>query len=129
MSVSTATWYHIVLVRDGNDWDIYKDGVSIASLTDGDSIGNLSANIEIGTQASASFGVELTGYLDDLRVTKGEALWDSDFTPPVSAVSSGANTKLLLHMDGNEGSTTFTDETSSHTVNPQGNAKVSGLAD
>jgi len=43
-----------------------------------------------------------TGYIDELRVTNGEARWTSGFTPPTSAYTSDSNTKLLLHFDGDE---------------------------
>ncbi|MEK7225296.1 MAG: LamG-like jellyroll fold domain-containing protein [Bacteroidota bacterium] len=30
---NTGTWYHVALVRSGNTWTMYKDGVSIGTIT------------------------------------------------------------------------------------------------
>ena len=49
------------------------------------------------------------GYIDEFRISKGIARWTSNFTPPTEAYTTDLYTKLLLHMDGTNGSTTFTD--------------------
>ncbi|MFH0776406.1 MAG: LamG-like jellyroll fold domain-containing protein, partial [Patescibacteria group bacterium] len=47
------TWYHIALVRHGSDWNIYRDGVSIASTTDSDIIPDFSGILRIAQNAHA----------------------------------------------------------------------------
>ena len=74
-NLSDATWQHLALVRNGNDLDLYMDGVkgtttvdvtglTLHALTD-------SAIFRIGGNAAGSAGFE--GYVDSIRVTKGVA--------------------------------------------------------
>lgn len=55
------------------------------------------------------------GYMDEFRILKGLALYTSNYTVPTTAFSTPyldeyfPNVSLLLHMNGSNGSTTFTD--------------------
>jgi hypothetical protein len=81
---STNTWYHVALVRNGNNFAIYRDGTSIATLTDSDAIPDYAAPLYIG--GGPIFGdVSLNGFIDDLRITKGVARYTAAFTPPTKA--------------------------------------------
>ncbi|NBN87547.1 MAG: LamG domain-containing protein [Proteobacteria bacterium] len=89
---------------------------------------------QIGRYSTGGTTSDFAGYLDDLRITKGIARYTANFTPPTGPfldVSTGgdpyfATTSLLLHMDGSNGSTTFTDSSSGGlTVTPSGNAQIS----
>ena len=80
------TWVHCVWQRRGNTLEIYLNG-SLQTVTGGSSsftgtIYNSSRSVEIGSQSSGSY---LTGYIDDLRVTKGLARYTSNFTAPTAA--------------------------------------------
>jgi hypothetical protein len=84
---SLNAWSHCVWQRRGNTLEIYLDG-TLQTVVSGSSsfsgtIFNSSKNIEIGTQSSSAY---LTGYLDDLRVTKGVARYTANFTPPTDAL-------------------------------------------
>ena len=64
--------------------------------------------------APLSIGVAWTlpnfnGWLKEFRISNGVARWTSDFTPPTAEYTPDQYTVLLLHMDGTNGSTTFTD--------------------
>jgi hypothetical protein len=79
---STGIWYHIALVRNGNAWTVYRDGVSYVTATDSRSWGSTtSAGIRVGGGSAAS-SVELNGHLDEVRITKGVARYTGNFTPP-----------------------------------------------
>jgi len=80
------TWVHCVWQRRGNTLEIYLDG-SLQTVTGGSSsftgtIYNSSRSVEIGKQSAGAY---LTGYIDDLRVTKGLARYTSNFTAPTAA--------------------------------------------
>ena len=75
---STNTWYHIALVRNGNDFTIYREGSSVANASDSDAVGSFSGEFTIGTQETTY----LDGYLDELHISKGIARWDGNFSPP-----------------------------------------------
>ena len=77
--VTTATWYHIALVRNGTSWVIYKNGVSAATATDADSVPNYTGTFQIGAENGAT---TLNGWMDEFRFSKGIARWTTGFTPP-----------------------------------------------
>jgi hypothetical protein len=84
-TMSTDTWHHFAYVRDGNDFDIYLDGISDATTVVGASAVNSSANA-LGVGRAGEFdGIYLNGWLDDLRITKGVARYTANFTPPSTA--------------------------------------------
>ena len=90
------TWYHIALVKSGNDYTIYRDGVSIVSTNDPDALTDYSAPLHIGlVQKANSGGFELNGSIDELRITKGLARWTANFTVP-----SGPYTEPLSSPSG-----------------------------
>ena len=75
------TWYHIALVRSGTALKVYRDGTSLISVTnsiDFDNTGNLFI-------ASADGSGYFTGYMDEIRISKGIARWTANFTPEGSA--------------------------------------------
>jgi len=54
----------------------------------------------------------LNAHIDELRISKGICRYTSNFTPSTSAFVNDANTTLLMHFEGSDGSTTFTDDNS-----------------
>lgn len=106
---------------------MFVDGILEATETGANNNYDNTDDLQIGVDDNN--GNYFNGYLDDLRVTKGEALWTTNFTPPSAEVSAGANTKLLLHMNGTEGATSFTDSATSKTVAASGNTHITGLGE
>jgi hypothetical protein len=108
--ISANTWYHLAVVRSGASFNIYKDGVSIASTSSSSSMPDPTGNFQIGYAFYIKGGSSwMNGWLDEFRVSKGIARWTSNFTPPTSAYSRDAYTVLLIHMDGADASTAFAD--------------------
>lgn len=108
------TWHHIAIVRQtGGAMSMYIDGTSVASATYTGNCGSSTRNLLIGHNLVS--GREYTGGVADYRISKF-ARYTSAFTPsavplPDTAAtdSNFAQTSLLLHMDGANGSTVFTD--------------------
>jgi hypothetical protein len=107
VSLSTGVWYHVALVRNGNNVYVYKDGTQVGSAAWTGTVPDLAATVIIGATSDGSSC--LNGWLDEFRVSKGIARWTSNFTPPTGAYASDSNAVLLLHMDGTDGSTQFPD--------------------
>lgn len=82
-SVIDNVWHHIAVVRNGSSWTLYIDGTSRATATWSGTIAVLSGQIWVG--ADQNFGRAYTGYIDDLRITKGYARYTSNFTAPTAA--------------------------------------------
>lgn len=70
-------WTHWALVRDGNIFKAYKNGVDTGIiLSSSDSFASSTNPMIIG-----QWDGYLNGYIDDLRITKGVARYTSNFTP------------------------------------------------
>lgn len=83
-SVSTGVWYHIALVRSGNNLMLFQDGVQVGANIDvtGVTFANPpDAPLSIGGLTYSSL-YDLDGWIDELRIVKGTAVWTSNFTPP-----------------------------------------------
>lgn len=104
------TWYHVALARSGSSMRLFVDGTQIGStLTN--STNFASAPIYIGTQPAGTN--RLTGWIDELRITR-QAIYTTSFAPPAAAFEDPSVPNYvvsLLHFDGSDGSTTFTDQT------------------
>jgi hypothetical protein len=81
-SITTSTWYHIAVVRNGTTVTIYVNGTSVGSYTCSNSLGSVSKTLYIGSQAGSW---DWNGYIDDFRITNGYARYTANFTPPTSA--------------------------------------------
>lgn len=76
-------WVHVAFVRNSGTTYIYLNGVSAASAADTYNYNGPSGNYEIGRDNDNS--AYLTGYIDDLRITKGVARYTANFTVPARA--------------------------------------------
>ena len=79
---STATWYHVALVRSGTTVSLYVNGTSEASATQTGTMTTGNKALLIGWEESQPLDHYLDGYIDDLRITKGVARYTTNFTPP-----------------------------------------------
>ena len=83
---SADTWYHLALVRTGNDFKVFIDGTQIGStVTDTDAFPDYAAILQIGALNGGSF---FPGWIDELRISKGIARWTTNFTPPTAAYTA-----------------------------------------
>ena len=74
------TWTHVAFVRNSGTTKLYLDGIEKASASDATNYNGASGFYDIGRdQDNSAF---LTGYIDDLRITKGVARYTANFTPP-----------------------------------------------
>lgn len=84
-SPSLSTWYHIALVRFGNVWSIYVNGVvqakTLAAGAYTASVADYTQPLSIGKSSYATSGF-IYGYIDEYRVSTGVARWTTNFTPP-----------------------------------------------
>lgn len=92
LSLSTNTWYHFELARNGSTIYFFLDGVS-KTLTETTAIGSsampdIDNVLSIG--AETEDGSYLNGWMDELRVDKGIARHTANFTPDTSAFSAGS---------------------------------------
>ena len=80
-TLAINTWYHIAVTRSGNDWRLFVNGTagSTASFS-----GTMGANTTTSIGRSGEYNAQLyTGFIDEVRITPGVAIWTANFTPPV----------------------------------------------
>jgi len=121
---SANTWVHIAVTRGdpfGNTYSVFVNGVKQGSTLFGATA--TAANIHIGSDFNGSNNWE--GYIDELRVADVDEYGGTDFTPPTSAYTADGNIPILLHFDGANGSTTFTNDGIVQSVTVTANANVS----
>ena len=93
-------WHHCAFVRDNGTCRLWIDGAYIGGVSYATQIG-ATQSLYIG---SASGGQHWDGYIDEVRIIKGTALWrgTSDFSVPTSR---GKNASLLdVSSNNNNGS-------------------------
>jgi hypothetical protein len=96
---ATGVWMHLAVVRNGDVFTMYQNGIAIKSGTFSGSIGTQTVSPSIGA-GHASRGNYFNGYMDELRISKGIARWTENFTPPDEPyTASDEYTVLLLHFD------------------------------
>jgi hypothetical protein len=81
-TLSTNTWFHCAYTRSGNTIYLFIDGVLAQSASVSGAMNTVVRALRVGYQSGGSV---LTGYLDDLRITKGNARYTATFTPPTAA--------------------------------------------
>jgi len=89
-TLPTGSWIHVALTRSGSNFRFFRSGVQIgATQVDADSVPNNSGNAYIGAaRLSSTFPIVITGYVDELRISKGIARWTSNFIPPTGPYGS-----------------------------------------
>ncbi len=81
-TVAVGTWYHIALVRSGNNYYIFQDGTQVGTTTiDSMAWNNYDTFFAIGSYGSGDPFDFMNGWIDEFRVSRGIARWISNFTP------------------------------------------------
>jgi hypothetical protein len=113
-------WHHIAAVRNGTALTIYVDGKAQATTTipSGFTLGNSTRFIEIGTQNTEGY---YDGWVSNLRVVKGTAVYTSNFTPPTQKLTAISGTSLLTLIK----SIDVDDSTNAHRITQFGTFKLS----
>lgn len=111
--INDNTWYHIAVVRNGsgsNNLAFYVNGINVVSGTYTGIFGTALRSVYIGRQElTLGGGWTNGGYISNLRIVKGVAVYTGNFTVPttpltatqssgtnISAITSGQTSLLLL---------------------------------
>ena len=94
VTLSTNTWYHLAFVRNGNTMTCYVNGIAASNTLDVSLYNNTSSSTRIGV-IGLDFSGYTKGYISNLRVVKGVAVYTGNFTPPITPLqitqSAGTN--------------------------------------
>jgi hypothetical protein len=94
--IKLKKWHHIAMVREGtgsNQAKMYVDGKLVVTATDNTDYTD-TQEVTIGAQNASNSNV-LNGFMSNVRIIKGTALYTSEFSPPTRALTNATNTKLL----------------------------------
>ena len=94
-TLSINRWAHMALVRSGSSIKCYVDGTQTATtLTNSSTLGFNDVAMRVGDSGTVGSN-PFSGYISNLRILNGTALYTSNFTPPTSNLAAIANTSLL----------------------------------
>jgi hypothetical protein len=114
-----SAWTHMAVVRISGTTKIYANGVQVQSVADTTNYTG-TVNYQIGRTSDPNANV-YSGWLTDVRVVKGTAVYTSAFTPPTAPLTAITNTSLLLNFT-NAG---IIDNTAKNVLETVGNAQIS----
>ena len=114
---SANIWYHVAFTRASATTRLFVNGIQQATaVTQTQSLGTGVAEIG-GSAANSNY---FPGYISNLRVVNGTAVYTSAFTPPTSPLTAVTNTVLLTAQ-----ATTIIDgSTNAFTITPAGTPSV-----
>lgn len=115
------SWIHIAAVRNGNTITLYKNGISVGTVSVTGITVNDSTNL-IGVGCGGGYvAAPMNGYISNARLVVGTAVYTSNFTPPITPVTSIVGTSLLCNFT-NAG---IFDNTEKNNLITVGNAQIS----
>jgi hypothetical protein len=89
------TWYHVAYQRTSGTHSCYINGVAATSYVTVNNLNYTTSAMAIGGANSGATRYDFTGYISNLRIVKGLAVYTGAFTPPTSPLkatqSSGTN--------------------------------------
>lgn len=94
---TSDTWNHIAVTRNSGSVRVFINGVSGTPVTITKSV--TSRGTIIGGFLYTGFESSFLGYISNLRVIKGTALYTANFTPPVQPLRAISGTSLLTCAD------------------------------
>lgn len=90
----TGAWTHLVACRSGSTLRLFANGVLVGSGTNTTNFNNTSYSLVIG----ATYETSMAGYISNVRIVKGTALYTAAFTPPTSPVTAVSGTSILCNF-------------------------------
>ena len=90
-------WTHVAITKASNVYRMFFDGVQVSTTTVAETIfgtGTTADSVGIGDYAHTN-AEPYSGFISNIRILKGTALYTSNFTPPTEPLTDVTNTKLL----------------------------------
>lgn len=88
---------HVAVSRSGHDWRFFLDGTQVGSTffnATGFPAFSASTEFQVGIRGGASDPMK--GHVDELRITKGVALYTANFTPDTSETGPTLDNMILI---------------------------------
>lgn len=125
-NITPSQWSHIAVSRSGSNVRMFVNGIQggVTHSIGNTAIASTTEKLRIG--ADGGVNPTFTGYIDEVRITKGIARYTSNFTPPTAELPTTtdphfSNVSLLLRTSRN-----FVDSSPNNfTVTRFGNVQIS----
>jgi hypothetical protein len=121
----TNTWQHIAVVRSGTSWYFFVDGIQLGTTQTSDKAVSNYSNDFFYVGGYNLYDTDLfTGWMDELRISKGIARWTSNFDPRAyeyGTTPTETPTHTATYTATNTSTETMTataSETSTETITP-----------
>lgn len=125
--LTTGVWYHIAVSRNSGSTKMYLNGVQEGS-TYADSNNYVTSRAVIGSRG-ATVGLYLSGYVNNVRLSKGIGYYPNNFTPPTTPLTPDVTyTGLMISCDNGAFYSTTSNNVSPTTITntaPSTNAGIS----
>jgi hypothetical protein len=92
-SPSLDAWHHYAIVRYGDVFTLYVDGVGYSNTYAAD----IPAQPGVMSMGGMPGGDSVPGYFSNFRFVNGTAIYKEDFTPSEATLPNVPNTKILLN--------------------------------
>jgi hypothetical protein len=90
--VQNNVWTHIAVSRSGTNLRAFMNGTLLGTQTSSTSYGQGIFNVGIDADGAST---PLLGYMSNMRLVKGTAVYTTNFTPSTTPLTAIANTSLL----------------------------------
>jgi hypothetical protein len=107
------SWFHVAVTKSSSTYRAFINGIQIGSSTTPLVDSNLTS-LTVGYRESQNYYAK--GFISNLRIIKGTALYTSNFTPPTRKLTRLPGTVLLCCQDSNNP----TQEATGKTITPYG---------
>jgi len=97
--VVSSTWNHIAVVRSGDVFTQYLNGTYDGTFTSS-AAGNTHGTVNIAYNNDNGASRYVTGSISNVRIVKGTAVYNSNFTVPTEPLTAIAGTGLLCCNQG-----------------------------
>jgi hypothetical protein len=119
-SLQLNAWNHFALVRSGSTFLMFINGTQVGTTQSMTGTLYGGTTHTIGCHISSSATTFFSGYLSNVKLTKGTALYSTTFTPSTTSLTAGVGTELLL-LSKNAG---IYDATQQNNIQISGDARV-----
>jgi hypothetical protein len=115
-TIPISTWTHVAVVRNSSTLTFYINGTSVGTNSMSATIYSGNTTTTIGSYAQSAYpnGYAVpNGYLSNIRVVKGTAVYTSNFTPSTTPLTAISGTSMLTcqsnrFLDNSSNNFTFT---------------------
>ena len=112
-SIFQNEWSHFALTRSSNTFRYFINGIEKYTNTVSGAIYNDLSSLGIGDYTSGLGTYEFQGYMSNIRICKGHAVYTENFTVPTRELEVHPETVLLCCHDGEN---IFADKTGRHII-------------